>query len=74
MDIADELLRRAKRKAADEQVPLREVVEAALRSYLSGKRPTGEYKLRWRVERGALQPGVNLDDRDALFDLMDGRR
>ena len=74
MDISDDLLRKAKRRAADEQVPLREVVEAALRRYLSGKTPGGRYKLRWMVERGTLQPGVNLDDRDALFDLMDGRR
>ena len=73
MDISDELLRKAKRRAADEQVPLREVVEAALRRYLSGKTSGGRYKLRWKVERGTLQPGVNLDDRDALFDLMDGR-
>jgi len=27
----------------------------------------------WTVERGTLQTGVNLDDRNALFDLMDGR-
>jgi hypothetical protein len=74
MDISDDLLRKAKRRAADEQVPLREVVEAALRRYLSGKTPGGRYKLRWKVERGTLQSGVNLDDRDALFDLMDGRR
>ena len=27
----------------------------------------------WPVVKGRLQPGVRLDDRDALFDLMDGR-
>ena len=74
VDISDELLRKAKRRAADEQITLREIVEAALGRYLSGKTPGVRYKLRWRVERGTLQPGVNLDDRDALFDVMDGRR
>ena len=74
MDISDELLRKAKRRAADEQVPLRDVVEAALRRYLSGKTSGGRYKLSWTVERGTLQPGVNLDDRDTLFDLMGGRQ
>ena len=74
MDLSDELLRKAKRRAADEQIPLRDVVEAALRRYLSRKTTGGKHKLRWRVERGRLQPGVNLDDRDALFDLMGGRR
>jgi hypothetical protein len=74
IDISDELLRKAKTRAADEKVPLRAVVEAALRRYLSEKVLRGRYKLRWTAERGAIQPGVSLDDRDTLFDLMDGRR
>ena len=48
-------------------------VEDALRVYLSRKTPRSNYKLQWSPEHGRLQPGVNLDDRDALFDLMDGR-
>lgn len=74
LDISDELLRAAKKKAADEGRPLRELVESALRSYL-GRQPKSQgYRLKWRTERGRVQPGVRLDDRDALFDLMDGRR
>lgn len=74
MDINDELFRRAKRRAADDAVTLREVVEAALRAYLGGGGKARPYQLRWRAEKGRLLPGVNLDDRDALFDLMDGRK
>jgi hypothetical protein len=74
MDLSDELLRKAKRRAADEGIPLREVVETALRRYLLTRRERGRYRLSWRTEKGGLQPGVNLDDRDALFDRMDGRR
>ena len=74
MDLNDTLLRMAKRRAADEGVALRLVMENALRLYL-GKRPrTPGYKLRWRTETGQLLPGVRLDDRDALFDVLDGRR
>ena len=73
MDISDELFRQAKKRAADEGIPLRDVVEAALQSYLSRRTKRAGYKLRWRTDRGRLLPGVNLDDRDALFDLMDGR-
>jgi len=73
VDITDELLRRAKNQAADQGVPLREVIEAALRQYLSAGRRRARFRLSWAVEDGRLQPGVNLDDRDALFDLMDGR-
>lgn len=72
MDITDDLMRRAKKRAADDAVPLREVVEAALRAYLSDKPTKAGYRLQWTTERGELQPGVDLDDRDALFDLMDG--
>ena len=72
MDISDELMRRAKKKAADDGVPLRDVMEAALRRYLSEKPVANGYKLRWTTEKGELMPGVDLDDRDSLFDLMDG--
>ncbi|MBI4864104.1 MAG: type II toxin-antitoxin system VapB family antitoxin [Candidatus Riflebacteria bacterium] len=75
IDINDELLRQAKRRATDEQVPLRDIIERALRALLGGNsKERSRYRLRWRAERGRLQPGVCLDDRDALFDLMDGRR
>jgi len=73
LDLNDELLRAAKRQAADRGVSLKQVVEDALHSQLKDlPRQTG-YRLQWRTERGKLQPGVRLDDRDALFDLMDGR-
>lgn len=74
MDLSDDLMRRAKKKAADDRVPLREVVEAALRAYLSGKPQGIGYELKWNTEKGRLLPGVDLDDRDSLFDLMDGIR
>jgi hypothetical protein len=75
IDLNDELLRAAKRRAADEARPLREIIEAALRVHLARPgRPRRRYRLKWRTERGRIQPGVRLDDRDGLFDLMDGRR
>lgn len=73
IDIADELLRQAKTRSADEGIPLRQVIESALRLYLLGRRGKGGYRFRWRTEHGRVQPGVRLDDRDALFDLMEGR-
>ncbi len=73
LDLNDELLRAAKRRAADSGMSLKQVVEEALRSHMKEvPRQTG-YRLQWRTECGRLQPGVRLDDRDALFDLMDGR-
>ena len=72
VDINDELFRKAKKKAADEGVPFREVVEAALRDFLDGNKGKPEYRLQWRPEKGRLQPGVDLNSRVSLFDLMDG--
>ncbi len=74
LDISDELFRRAKRRAATEGATFREVVETALTFYLSKGSRKAPYRLRWRTESGRMLPGVQLEDRDALFDLMEGRR
>lgn len=73
LDISDELFRQLKRKAADEGATIRQVVESALRVYLGKQSKRKGYRLTWKTERGRLLPGVRLDDRDALFDLMDRR-
>jgi len=71
IDLNDELYRRAKKRAADEHVSLRGIVETALRRYLAGRPERGRYRLRWTPEKGRVLPGVDLDDRKALFRLMD---
>jgi hypothetical protein len=73
LEISDEIFRQLKRKAADEGATMRQVVDNALRMYLAKPKPRKGYRLRWRSERGRILPGVRLDDRDALFDIMDGR-
>jgi Arc/MetJ family transcription regulator len=73
IEISDELFRQLKRKAADEGATIRQVVESALRVYLGKQSKRKGYQLNWKTERGRILPGVRLDDRDALFDLMDGR-
>ena len=72
LDINDVLFVQAKKKAADEGVPLRAIVENALRSYLAGGPDRPRSRFQWRTESGGLQPGVDLDDRQSLFDIMDG--
>ena len=74
IDINDVLFRAAKRHAAEHGTTLRDVVEAALRQHLGKGKASARYTLQWQSESGRLQPGVDLTDRDALFDLMDGRR
>jgi hypothetical protein len=76
VDINDALLRTAKKRAADENATLREILDRALRQYLSAAQPRRGFKLRWKPHQGGghLQPGVVLEDRDSLFEIMDGRR
>ncbi len=73
IELNDELFRAAKRRAADEGVTLRELIERSLRSHLTKGAPRRGYKLKLKTVRGRVRPGVRLDDRDSLFDLMDGR-
>lgn len=73
VDVNDELLIRAKKRAAELGITLRELIERGLRDQLKRTTKKSRYELRWRTEKGRTLPGVKLDDRDALFDLMDGR-
>ena len=73
INLNDRLFRDAKRRAAQDGTTLGRLLEDALRVHLNHPAKQKSYSFEWRTERGRLQPGVRLDDRDALFDLMDGR-
>ncbi|HEY3130557.1 MAG TPA: ribbon-helix-helix protein, CopG family [Acidobacteriota bacterium] len=74
LNIDDELMKSVKRRAAEAGRTITEVIEEALRENLyrnkKGKRP---FRLRWVTVKGKLQPGVDLTDRDALYERMEGR-
>ncbi len=72
LEIPDALFRDAKKRAADEGVPLRAIVERALRELLAGVRRTGP-AFRWHVVKGRAPPAAPIEDRGRLFDLMGGR-
>jgi len=74
LEIPDPLFRDAKKRAADEGVALRVLVERALREHLagSGRRP-GPKGLRWHVIRGTAPPAVDVGTRERLYDFLDRR-
>ena len=75
IDMNNELFRSVKRRSAQDGVPMKDLVETALRLYLERRRPSRtRFKLQWHTERGRLQPGVIVEDRGILFDAMDGVR
>jgi hypothetical protein len=64
VDIADALLRQAKRLAAQQETTLKELIESALREKLEQSRalpPAAPIETRTFKGRG-LQPGVSWDD------------
>ena len=70
--IEDTLLRLLKRKAAEEGRTLQAVANELLRQGLAGsaRRPYALTLRGWQAEE---QPGIDILDRDTLFDAMDGR-
>ncbi len=70
-----EVLKRARKKAAEENRPLKEVINEALRLGLDPEqgRRRPPFKFRIKTVKGRLMSWVDLTDRDKLFDLMDGR-
>lgn len=76
LDIDDALLRKAKACARRTHRTLTGVIEEALRQALAGTPPPGERpinNLNLKTVKGALLPGVDLSDRDSLYERMEGR-
>ena len=72
LTIDDQLLRELKKKASEEGRTLQAVTNDLLRRSLAHSSPK-PHRLRLRGWKAEEQPGVDLLDRDTLFDLMDGR-
>ena len=73
LDMDDELMRRAKQQAAADGVSLRTFVEEALRArMLPAITSRPQFKLSLTVVEGRGPPAVDISDRDALYDLMEG--
>lgn len=71
--VDDDLLKRIKEKAAREGRSLQQVANELLRQALVQQKPRTRVKLTLRGWTAEVRPGVDLLDRDKLFDLMDGR-
>ena len=73
LTLEDDVLKAAKRRARDQDRPLKEVINEALRQGLAmgEAHPTTTYKFRLKTVEGRLLPGVDLTDRDKLFELME---
>ena len=72
LKLDEPILRRLKQQAAAEGSTLQDVTNQILRRALA-KQERVPYSLRLTGWDAAVQPGVDILDRGALFDLLDGR-
>ncbi|MEO7191453.1 MAG: type II toxin-antitoxin system VapB family antitoxin [Vicinamibacterales bacterium] len=71
IEIADDVLTRAKRQARQEGKTLREVVERALRQQLAAPDVHGTFRLKRRPFKGrGRHPGVTEGDWQSIRDLI----
>ena len=72
LDLPDELFVAAKKRAADERRPLRDLVAAGLRAQLQSptraKRPARV--IEWVTVKGGLPAGMDVADREAMHDQL----
>lgn len=74
LDLDDDVLREAKKRAAEEGSTLTRLVEEALRQHLTpAKHRDKPFRLKLLRKKGRLVPGTDLADRDALYERMEGR-
>lgn len=76
LDLPDELFVAAKKRAAEERRPLRDVVASGLRQHLRGpsRRSTKKPAIKWVTVKGGLPEGVDVADRSRMHDRLRGRR
>ncbi len=73
LTIDDAVLRQLKKMALDQGRTLQAVTNDLLRRALATPEHPKRYTLRLKGWEAQEQPGVNILDRDKLFDLMNGR-
>ena len=75
LTLHDDVLRLARQRAARQSRPLKDVINEALRLGLALEREERGQRYRFTLTtvKGRLMPGVDLHDRDKLFDVMEGR-
>ncbi len=71
MALAPELLAALKRRAADQGKTLQDVANELLRQGLTARQAKPTYRLKLRGWDAEQLPGVDIADREKLFDVME---
>jgi hypothetical protein len=78
IDLPDELLIAAKKKAAEDRLTLREIFERGLRRELQRPQPgrpnhRRRRAIRWVTAKGGLPPGLDVSNREKMYDWLQSR-
>jgi hypothetical protein len=75
LDLPDELLIEAKKKAAEQRRPLRALVEEGLRLVLRQSNPQKRRKqVRLVTVKGGIARGLDLSNREAMYEWIQKKR
>jgi hypothetical protein len=76
IDLPDDLLIAAKKRAAETRSTLREIISSGLRREMARKpdTPRPVRRLKWVTVRGGLPPGLDLSDRERMHVWLDRNR
>jgi len=70
LNLDDQVLRKAKERAAESGITLTRFVEDALRAKLLGTSTRAPYTFDPLIVTGTHPPNVDIADRDALYDVI----
>ncbi len=72
--IEEELLAAVKEFAADKGWSLSKAVAELVKIGMNRPKEAENYAFTWRTFRGKTAPGLDIDDRDKLYDMMEGEK
>ena len=73
LDLDDRVLKQAKRRALEQGETLTRFIEGAIRSRLAESANLPPFRLTLLTKKGEARPGVDWDDRDSIYEHMEGR-
>lgn len=78
IDLPDELLIAAKKTAAERRTTLKEIVAAGIRRELGRPEGRGAIRrkrpIRWVTAKGGLAPGLDVSNREKMYDWIQRHR
>lgn len=70
VELPDELLAAAKKLAADQHTTLRALIVRGLREVLAAPEGPENPPIEWVVTDGGLPPGLDLSNRESLYEWL----